>query len=183
MTVDLAGLDPRLDSRTPEVFHFMGRAPYLGAGEHELGFCNTAEGTHDPEASHARCSWVYWSKHENGWRSCKCGCHPTGHEANERVRSAILAEIAREEQTMATKTKAQKPSASSKGRKAVEPRDCECECGQQTKGGRFLPGHDAKLKSRLQSEYREASTKRERDKIAKRFDELGWAHFVPVDEG
>jgi hypothetical protein len=26
---------------------------------------------------------------------------------------------------------------------------CECGCGGQTGGGRFIPGHDAKLKSRL----------------------------------
>jgi hypothetical protein len=28
-------------------------------------------------------------------------------------------------------------------------RDCECACGGTTRGGRFLPGHDAKLKGRL----------------------------------
>jgi hypothetical protein len=26
---------------------------------------------------------------------------------------------------------------------------CECGCGANTKGGRFLPGHDAKLKKAL----------------------------------
>lgn len=29
------------------------------------------------------------------------------------------------------------------------PRECDCGCGGMTKGGLFLPGHDAKLKSRL----------------------------------
>lgn len=28
-------------------------------------------------------------------------------------------------------------------------RDCECGCGGQTRGGRFQPGHDAKLKGSL----------------------------------
>lgn len=28
-------------------------------------------------------------------------------------------------------------------------RSCECNCGGTTRGGRFLPGHDAKLKSLL----------------------------------
>lgn len=32
--------------------------------------------------------------------------------------------------------------------KRAGPGSCEC-CGHPTKGGRFLPGHDAKLKSRL----------------------------------
>lgn len=27
--------------------------------------------------------------------------------------------------------------------------DCECGCNEPTKGGKFLPGHDAKLKARL----------------------------------
>ena len=35
-----------------------------------------------------------------------------------------------------------------KGRKA-EPRECGCSCGQMTKGGAFVIGHDMKLKSRL----------------------------------
>lgn len=30
-------------------------------------------------------------------------------------------------------------------RKAKAPKDCACGCGAQTKGGRFLPGHDSKL--------------------------------------
>jgi hypothetical protein len=33
---------------------------------------------------------------------------------------------------------------------AAKPKPfCECGCGVQTAGGRFVPGHDAKLKSRL----------------------------------
>lgn len=34
-------------------------------------------------------------------------------------------------------------------RKPKEPAKCECGCGKLTKGGHFLPGHDARLKSRL----------------------------------
>lgn len=30
-------------------------------------------------------------------------------------------------------------------RKPKTPKDCECGCGGQTKGGRFVPGHDARL--------------------------------------
>lgn len=28
---------------------------------------------------------------------------------------------------------------------AKEPRSCECGCGEQTKGGRFRPGHDSRV--------------------------------------
>lgn len=31
-------------------------------------------------------------------------------------------------------------------RKAKPPKECECGCGDMTKGGRFLPGHDSYLK-------------------------------------
>lgn len=33
--------------------------------------------------------------------------------------------------------------------KRRQVRDCACGCGQKTRGGEFLPGHDAKLKSQL----------------------------------
>jgi len=33
-----------------------------------------------------------------------------------------------------------------KSQRKRQPRKCECGCGGMTKGGRFLPGHDAKLK-------------------------------------
>lgn len=45
--------------------------------------------------------------------------------------------------------------ARAQGKKARQPkppatpRECICGCGGQTKGGRFIPGHDAKLKGRL----------------------------------
>lgn len=37
-------------------------------------------------------------------------------------------------------------------RAAKEPKACECGCGGQTKGGRYLPGHDAKHHSRIAKE-------------------------------
>lgn len=153
-------------------------APFLGPGDHILGFCNTADATPDPGGSHDRCDWLYWSRHEQGWRACRCDCHPTGHHANGTARDVIAATVTRQEQEMAAKTESKaKPKATPK---AKAPRDCQCGCGGQTKGGRFLPGHDAKLKSALQTEYRGATTKAQRDKVAKRFDELGWGRFVPV---
>ena len=168
---------------------YMGRpeigdpdAKYLGDGLHELGHCNTAEMTKDPPASHARCDWVYWSKAERGWRTCKCACHPIGHEANEVVRDVIVRYITKEQRIMADEeTKATRRKATKKAATGA-PKKCECGCDGQTKGGRFLPGHDSKLKSRLQREYRGATTKRDRDRIYRAFQEQGWERFVPALE-
>lgn len=33
-----------------------------------------------------------------------------------------------------------------------DPRACECGCGENTKGGRYRPGHDAKHHARLKAE-------------------------------
>lgn len=43
----------------------------------------------------------------------------------------------------ATATAEPKPKA------GKEPRNCLCGCGGQTKGGRFLPGHDARYHARI----------------------------------
>ena len=47
----------------------------------------------------------------------------------------------------ATTAKAAKATAKT-APKEREPKDCECGCGDKTKGGRFIPGHDARLHSR-----------------------------------
>jgi hypothetical protein len=51
--------------------------------------------------------------------------------------------------------------------------ECLCGCGGRTKGGRFLPGHDAKLKKALVADVR-AGKKRARNKLEK----LGWSKFL-----
>ena len=150
-------------------------APYLGVGQHELGYCNSAEEHVDPEGSHARCPLVWHSRHEGGYRSCKCECHDPG---DDEIRSAIEAERGQEERSMAAAQKKTSKKATTKA--PAERPDCLCGCGEKTGGGRFRPGHDAKLKSQLQHRYREATTKRDRDKIQREFESLGWGHFVPV---
>jgi hypothetical protein len=37
------------------------------------------------------------------------------------------------------------PKLPKAARKPKPPKPCECGCGGQTRGGRFLPGHDARL--------------------------------------
>lgn len=158
---------------------------YLGPLSFPTGHCNTAPLLEDPEAGHARCTWVLVSSRV-GWRSCPCDCHPTGHEANMAVRDAIKAQEARildemervsarrlENEMADEKTKERKPRKS-------DPKECLCGCGGTTKGGRFLPGHDAKLKSQLMNAYRAADTDKERRAIAGRFEDLGWAKFIPT---
>ena len=51
--------------------------------------------------------------------------------------------------------------------------ECECGCGGATKGGRFLPGHDAKLKKALVEAAMNGS-KRAETKLEK----LGWKKFL-----
>ena len=41
-------------------------------------------------------------------------------------------------------------------RKSPTPRVCGCGCGDMTKGGKFRPGHDAKLLSAVLAETRAA---------------------------
>lgn len=56
---------------------------------------------------------------------------------------------------------------------AKTAQDCHCGCGSQTKGGRFLPGHDARLKSQLFSAVRDGSAA-ERRKAEKKLAEFNW---------
>lgn len=51
-------------------------------------------------------------------------------------------------------------------------RKCRCGCGSDVKR-RFLPGHDAKLKSRLVEEARNGS-----DAARQELREEGWEHFI-----
>lgn len=56
---------------------------------------------------------------------------------------------------------------------ADEIKECLCACSGRTKGGRFLPGHDAKLKKALVADAR-AGKKRAVNKLEK----LGWSKFL-----
>lgn len=50
---------------------------------------------------------------------------------------------------------------------------CECGCEGVTKGGRFLPGHDAKLKKSLIEAALEGKKRAEN-----RLNQLGWTKFL-----
>lgn len=51
--------------------------------------------------------------------------------------------------------------------KNKDPQNCVCGCGGLTKGGRFIPGHDARLKGRIVTQWREATTQAGKDKARK----------------
>lgn len=56
-----------------------------------------------------------------------------------------------------------------------QPRECMCGCGETTKGGKFLPGHDAKLKSQLLTVSRsDEAAAPERKKARAKLRRLGW---------
>lgn len=59
------------------------------------------------------------------------------------------------------------------------PRECECGCTGITSGGTFLPGHDAKMRSRLLTEIRDGeSEESERAALAKLQSYQRLAHGV-----
>jgi len=60
---------------------------------------------------------------------------------------------------------------------------CLCGCGEQTSGGKFKPGHDAKLKSRLVNEYRDGDEATSQN-AKQQLDDLGWGdHATPKPAG
>ena len=56
---------------------------------------------------------------------------------------------------------------------------CLCGCGDVTKGGRFLPGHDARYKSALVNKARGGG--RAADAAKRRLVEMGWEKYIPTN--
>ena len=56
---------------------------------------------------------------------------------------------------------------------------CECGCGAEVRH-RFVPGHDAQLKSRLVRTVNTSSTWWERERAAKALLDRGWGHFASM---
>ena len=54
---------------------------------------------------------------------------------------------------------------------------CQCGCEATTKGGRFLPGHDAKLKSALVKEALGGSKR-----AVTKLEKLGWKKFLDAKQ-
>lgn len=64
-------------------------------------------------------------------------------------------------------------------REPKTPKPCRCGCGETTGGGKFRPGHDAKLKGRLSTITGDATlTAEERKAAADELTELGWTKYI-----
>lgn len=103
---------------------------------HELGPCQIGEC--------GRCSGVgkNGDRAEIKFFTCPHSCHGETEperfeELSERVESRVR--VVEESSSEGGGTSRPKKKAG----------HCQCGCGGMTKGGRFLPGHDAKLKSAL----------------------------------
>jgi hypothetical protein len=59
----------------------------------------------------------------------------------------------------------------------IKTPECECGCGGSTKGGRFLPGHDSKLKKQLIGQALS-----EKKRARNRLEKLGWGNFLKAAE-
>lgn len=88
----------------------------------------------------------------------------------------------RDKSATATKTKPKPAAAAAKKDTAAKPKRspqaCGCQCGSETKGGRFLPGHDARLKGVLLKQLREGDA-RGRAAAEKQLRAAGWDKFIP----
>lgn len=63
--------------------------------------------------------------------------------------------------------------------KASTPKECECGCGDMTRGGKFIPGHDSKMKSRLLGELLNPET---RSEASATLLDRGWASQEQIDK-
>lgn len=92
--------------------------------------------------------------------------HLRGEHSSERVPEcracAPLPPISTEDPTPVRENSVSPPT----GRK------CRCGCGSPVKN-RFLPGHDAKLKSRLVKDARSG-----KEAAKQELEELGWTKFI-----
>jgi hypothetical protein len=70
------------------------------------------------------------------------------------AQEAALAEVGTEAAPAPARPRTAKGEATETKRapRSRDPRQCECGCEGMTKGGRFLPGHDAKMHARQKAE-------------------------------
>jgi hypothetical protein len=81
----------------------------------------------------------------------------------------------RKERRMTTDT-----TGTTKAPKAKDPRDCLCGCGMQTKGGRFIPGHDARFHGRIRKLEAAGLSHDEAEKVASQGQAAFDAAYTPI---
>ena len=62
---------------------------------------------------------------------------------------SIRAEITRLEEELRDRKAELRAAKASNGKAKAEPKACACGCGELTRGGDFLPGHDARYRGRM----------------------------------
>ena len=68
---------------------------------------------------------------------------------SETTIDSIRTEIARLEEELRDKKAELRAAKASNGKAKTEPKACGCGCGDLTRGGDFLPGHDARYRGRM----------------------------------
>lgn len=63
---------------------------------------------------------------------------------------------------------------------AKAPRDCSCGCGGQTKGGRFIPGHDARYHGRIRKLEAAGMPHAEAEQVATQGDAAFTAAYAKI---
>lgn len=105
---------------------------------------------------------------EEGWFDPTRPIEPTeAQKERERLameRNAAFTAYLEEKKAKATRMAKEKKEAAPKAVKP--PQDCLCGCGGQTKGGRFLPGHDARYHARIKSLEAQGVDHAQAEKIA-----------------
>lgn len=136
------------------------------------GHCNELPGGY-PE--HDKCDGVVEaprSAKDVDWYVCKCPVQCHGEDPIEAAQQAVDNRYA-DIQSRRDERKEKIEGIREFYHKLDQDDRCFCGCGGKTAGGRFLPGHDSKLKSRL------VKKARRRDKDAyNRLQVLEWTDFI-----
>lgn len=106
-------------------------------------FAEVQEGWFDPDKPKIKSEWQI--KHEA--------------ELAEREQKRL-------EYNVAKLAKPDKPKKVAAEKVVKEPKNCVCGCGGQTKGGNFLPGHDARFHSRVRALEAAGVSHEEASKVA-----------------
>ncbi|HEU5046094.1 MAG TPA: hypothetical protein VFT75_18385 [Nocardioidaceae bacterium] len=129
-----------------------GGLAYCPCEQHVTVRC-TRCGHHNPEgeytATHGTCTDIEGCM---GRAAARTGANPTYAMVQECLNTRVEAGEVVERKRRPTP---QQREAARAQRQARKVRDCECSCGGQTKGGAFLPGHDARLLAQLAEQVKQ----------------------------
>lgn len=130
------------------------------------GHCHRESIAEDPDEAtiaHNLCHVVY-PRQTGGYYTCPCPrhagenrCRICRHDHHDNIETYDVATHRCADNDACTRrirpesqaVKEQIAAARAANSRTRPSRDCECGCGGTTRGGRFQPGHDAKLKSDL----------------------------------